>query len=264
MSSFQNRFERLELKFVIDEIRADRIRRQIAAYCEADSHCALACAGTPSGYPIQSLYLDTPSLAFHAAKERGDPDRVKLRARTYAGSTTVSLEIKRRRANVIDKRRFTIPRDSLARAAIGMLDGRDLLRGDSRDVADFAHVVATSGASPKLTVTYRREAYESRVDPYARVTFDRGIRVRPTQGWDLKPDDRHWIAFDEHWKTSRGSARVVLELKCETAIPSWMIELIRTNQLEPSTFSKYSIGICLSQLRGGVDASRSRSLGALA
>ena len=97
MTDFTARFERLELKFLIEESQAEQIRSQIEPYCEPDPHCREAARGRlgHSGYPISSLYLDTPALAFHEAKERGDPDRIKLRVRTYSDTSPATLEIKR-------------------------------------------------------------------------------------------------------------------------------------------------------------------------
>lgn len=261
MSSFQSHFERLELKFLVDEIVAERVRQQIRPVCTADRHSAEGRRSGGSGYLINSLYLDTPALAFHEAKERGDPDRVKLRVRTYSELSPATLEVKRRRSNVIDKRRAVVDRENVAEAARGSHPAGDV---SERVVEEFAHIMATSGAHPRLNVRYEREAYESQVDPYARVTFDRNIRVRPARDWDLFPDEVGWCRFDEHWRyTDLPTHPVILELKCETAVPWWMSDLIRRNDLGQSSFSKYSVGICLTRMLEGSDVSGSRSIGAL-
>ncbi len=256
MASFQTRFERLELKFLVDEIEASRIRDQLTPYCVPDAHSR---AGR--GYPIRSLYLDTPALAFHAAKERGDPDRVKLRVRTYSDHSPATLEVKRRHSEVIDKTRTVVDRRLVGEAALGLplpvppLAGKDLL-------GEFVQIVATSGAAPTLTVRYEREAYESVVDHYARVTFDRHIAVQPSHDWSLRTGPR-WRVFDEHWRTDHPTNPVVLEIKCETLLPWWVTELVRRNQLVRSSFSKYSIGIALTQLHAGRRLPRGRALRAL-
>ena len=83
MPGFETRFERLELKVVVDEATALRIGRDILPYCRADEHNVGASAAM-GDYTIRSLYLDTPSLAFYRAKDRGDSERMKLRIRTYS------------------------------------------------------------------------------------------------------------------------------------------------------------------------------------
>lgn len=258
MSDFTARFERLELKFLIDEVQAERIRSDIAPYCNADKHSRAQSTSRPSrkGYPISSLYLDTPSLAFHRAKERGDPERIKLRVRTYSDTSPATLEIKRRRSDVIDKTRGSVDRHRVEDAARGAFHPP----GSPRFLDDFAAMVATAGALPTLTVRYEREAYESTVDEYARVTFDRHITVRPNCEWELCPDSEDWCHFDEHWKTGLRTLPVVMEVKCQTdSLPIWMIDMVRRNDLSQTSFSKYSIGVHLTQQRNGHDGTRSRA-----
>jgi SPX domain protein involved in polyphosphate accumulation len=263
VSGFTARYERLELKFLVDETSADRVRRQIEPYCVPDEHSREAAHGRSglSGYVIDSLYLDSPALAFHEAKERGDPDRVKLRVRTYSESSPGTLEVKRRRANIIAKTRAVVPRELVEEAACGRVD---LPAGASGlpFLDDFRCVLATAGAEPKLTIRYEREAYESVVDSYARVTFDRKIKARRADGWTLNPDAHDWCEFDNHWGPAHRFPPVVLEIKCESQIPAWVVDIVRSNELLQTGFSKYSIGIELTNREMG-RFTRSRSCEAL-
>lgn len=264
MTATQLTFERLELKFLIDEIVADRIRDEIGAVCAPDRHSSAGRRAGSNGYTINSLYLDTPGLAFHNAKERGDPDRVKLRVRTYSAESLATLEVKRRRSNVIEKRRAVVEREDVPDAVSGRMQSDAMGGKGDQALREFSYIAATSGALPKLSVRYVREAYESLVDPYARVTFDRNIRVHPASTWDLFPDDRGWYRFDDYWRLNLPTHPIVLELKCETAkVPCWMTDVIRRNQLEQTSFSKYSIGTCISHWLQGGDVSGARSLGVL-
>lgn len=83
MTATQLNFERLELKYLIDEVVADRIRRQVSGVCSADRRRTPGRRAGSKGYATNSLYLDSPGLAFHEAKERSDLGRVKLRVRAY-------------------------------------------------------------------------------------------------------------------------------------------------------------------------------------
>ena len=264
MSATQLTFERLELKFLIDEIVADQIREEIGGVCMADRHSVAGRRAGSNGYTINSLYLDSPALAFHEAKERGDPDRVKLRVRTYSADSIATLEVKRRRSNVIEKRRAVVGRDDVRDAVRGIEPTNRFDQKGRAALREFALIAAQSGATPKLSVRYEREAYESVVDSYARVTFDRNIRVLPTSDWNLFPEEEGWCHLDHYWRFNLPTHPIVLELKCETAsIPGWLTEVILRNQLEQSSFSKYSIGTCLTQWLGGRDVGGARSLGAL-
>jgi hypothetical protein len=249
---FQQQFERLELKYLIDEVLAREIRGRIGAYCSRDPHCPVSGVG----YPINSLYLDSPGLAFHEAKERGDPDRIKLRIRTYSDTSPAILEIKRRRSEVIHKSRGIVDRERAQEAALGLT--ADLDRTPFLD--DFAFVLASAGAQPTLCVSYEREAFESTVDEYTRITFDRKIEVSPSSDWSLSRPTSGVCCFDDYWKTDHTTTPVVLEIKCEMgSIPWWVTDLIRHHDLVQNSFSKYSIGIHLSRARSGLRAARSRT-----
>lgn len=228
-------FQRLEFKYLIDEQQAEQIRRHIAPYCVPDRYNGTA----GLGYPISSLYLDTSSYAFHLAKLRNDPDRVKLRARVYDDVGPVHLEVKRKQVDVIHKTRATVPRDQWVDAAHGFgprLDGRQ-----ARHLEAFAHLAAQSGAQPQLLVQYEREAYASTVDQYARVTFDRAVRASIQRGWEFEPDGA-WSYLDAG-REGRVEGFTLLELKAELLMPYWMVELVRTLRLKNTGFSKYSSGI---------------------
>lgn len=262
MSRFTARMERLELKYLIDEFTARDVRKQIAPYCSPDKHCQEQAAGHDglAGYSINSLYLDTPRLAFHRAKERGDPERVKLRVRTYSATSPATLEIKRRRRDVIDKTRGVIDRTRVEDFANGCF--WDPTHASFFD--DFCGVVATAGAGPTLTVCYEREAYESVVDDYARVTFDRKICAQRTPDWSLTPCPEAWCHFDENWHTDFATTPIVMEIKCQTSsLPCWIIDLVHDNALRQTSFSKYSIGIHLTGRENGAQYGRSRSARAL-
>jgi hypothetical protein len=260
MSSFEARFERLELKYLVGEATALRIQRDIEPFCRPDRHNpSRAEPGLPRGYSITSLYLDSPGLAFHQAKERGDPDRLKLRVRGYERSPRAVLECKRRVADVIDKTRVTVDHGDVERAARGLLDLEPGKPEARRFLSSFASLVARSGAEPTLLVRYEREAYVSEVDHYARVTFDRRIESLRTRSWQLEAPRDGWTRFDEHWRREETERPVVLELKCHASIPWWLTDLIRSHALKRSSFSKYSIGIHLTERARGANLIARRS-----
>lgn len=239
MPDFGQTFERLELKYLISEELAWQIKRAIAGWCASDRFNRPGVGG----YPIYSLYLETPLMEFHKAKLRDDPDRFKLRARTYGDGTPVHLEIKRKVLDVIDKARVTVARDRIDDAVRGM--GEPLKPTDtSWAILDrFARLAAITGAEPFMLIRYDREAFFSQIDHYARVTFDRRIQAQRVWGWDLAGNPNAWLSLDDAWQMDEIRSPVVLELKCETEIPMWLQNLIRDFSLRCRGFSKYSFGV---------------------
>jgi hypothetical protein len=264
MVGFEARFERLELKYLIDEFTADRVRRDIEPFCRSDAHNREPGDGGTAkrGYGISSLYLDSPGLALFWAKERGDPERLKLRVRTYLGSSIAVLELKRKISDVISKTRARVARSEVAPIAEGRLPGPSN-PGVDRFLNDFALTSMKIGARPTLHVSYDREAYSSEVDTYARVTFDRNIRAKRTDNWALDTRSDGWLSFDEYRRPDQRDRSVVLELKCQSFVPWWITNLIRTHALKQQSFSKYGIGIYLTGLLNGEGSLPLRSARAL-
>ena len=253
MRGFETRFQRLELKYVIDDSTAAQIRRELEPYCREDEHNASPCdlSSAPPGYLVQSLYLDSPSLAFHRAKQRGDAERLKLRVRGYLGREFVAMEHKRRSSDIIEKTRVMVDPDQIEAAALGF--GKPLDDGpEARQLLGrFAHLVVSAGAAPTLLIRYWREAYTSRVDDYARVTFDRRVAVQRTRAWDHEGDPARWCELEHHLSAGAPRPIVILELKCRSRVPYWISDLVRRYALRRRSFSKYSIGIHLTASLNG-------------
>jgi hypothetical protein len=240
MQGFETRFERLELKFVIDETTAQRTRRDLEPYCHADEHSHSNPGAGPAGYLLRSLYLDTPSLEFYRAKARGDAERIKLRVRKYEG---------------------------VSRAMVLPSGIEDVIRGRAklweetpegrRFVEHFGYLLASTGAQPKLLIRYMREAYASSVDCYARVTMDRNISAQRVGTWDFDGDPDAWCDVAHFLAPGTPKPLVVLELKCRSRVPHWITDIIRHNDLRTQSFSKYSIGIHITgRVLGSASAPR--------
>jgi hypothetical protein len=244
------RFQRLELKYHLTEPTAERLRRAAMPWCVPDVHNQGA-----AGYPIASLYLDSPGLEFHHARARKDQDRFKLRIRTYGAAPLAHLEIKRKVGKVVHKKRVAVPRHQAAAIAKGADSGDSIGRESGDDaIGHFQALRARCGAEPKVGIFYTREAYVSTVDDYARITFDRGICAAAMEpnDWTLhdSPPPRA-MSLDRAGKLPDGvSSSVLLELKCVTLVPTWMRQLIHDFELTSTGFSKYSHGVERAGLAG--------------
>jgi hypothetical protein len=232
--AFQVQFERLELKYLVDEATAQDIARAVELHCEPDAHNGL----TGRGYPISSLYFDSPNLAFFRAKEHGHHDRFKLRARTYGRGGLVNLETKRKRGDVVWKQRAAVRPEHWVDAANGFCPVRLKDARQEEALERFATLFAQYSCEPKLMVEYQREAWAARTGEYARVTFDRHVQSYPTDDFEL--DDGKSVRTPLFTGIGAG---VILELKAEQFIPPWMADLIRSFELSRVGYSKYNSGM---------------------
>lgn len=226
--------ERHEAKYPIPEAHAQALSRALPTWCDPDR------TGGGIGYVIISLYLDSPEYAlYHATRDRA-PRRFKLRVRRYA-EDKVFLEIKRRIKDRVAKRRAALPARVWPHI---MHDPRIIdtveLKPKAREVVErFISLTLMLNAQPAALVRYTREAWSSRIDDYARVTFDRRILGRAPEGWSVPLDDLHWWPVDPAGRFELMGSGVVLELKSLPAVPHWMLGLADRFGLRRTGFSKY-------------------------
>lgn len=234
--------ERYELKYTIPEDMIAPISAFVEAYCHPDFHSEKSLGGF---YQVNSLYLDSPEYLFLRNRLARIPDRFNMRVRSYGNLpvTPYFLEVKRKSGDIIRKHRARIHDENLERILDPALDLTGLVSPrEAENAALFRDLVHRYNAAPVVMTSYRRLAYISNCDEYARVTFDIGLRYmrqreyQPLNLEGLAPSDVE-CRFDE-------GASVILELKCYSRyVPLWMVDLIRTFQLTRRGFSKYSSGM---------------------
>ncbi|WP_437766683.1 polyphosphate polymerase domain-containing protein [Sorangium sp. So ce281] len=233
--------ERYEFKYLVPERLVPAIRATACAIGRLDRY-----AGPGGVYRIRSLYLDTRGFDLYWANAREQRDRFKLRVRTYPGKTSPAfLEVKRRVQDVIIKSRAAVPasewRDLLAPGRAPSLDG--LSPGARKGAEKFIGAFHRHDLRPMLLVDYEREAYESTIDTYARLTFDRKIVCQRRETLDLDAAEGGWRPVDHPVQTQTPEPVCVLELKFERRPPAWMVALVRRLDLVRHSFSKYCYGV---------------------
>jgi len=239
-----NIIERREFKYLIDAPTAAIIRSAIRPFCEVDPWAA---KNPRNVYTIESLYLDTDQLGLFWANHHEQLDRIKVRVRHYAEvpNCPVFFEVKRRVNDVILKTRGKVPADlwaALLRDPAApippQVTGKDRLA-----VERFVTIARTMHLRPYTLVRYEREPYFSRVDDYARVTFDTRIRAQAMPSLCLHGRPNGWRALDDAITQRTLDSLIVLELKFTSYVPSWLSHIVESVGLPRRSFSKYGTSI---------------------
>jgi SPX domain protein involved in polyphosphate accumulation len=173
------------------------------------------------------------------------------------------LEIKRRSADFVYKRRIGIDSRSLAEAGheIGKLH-HETPQG-RRVAEEFGRRVLSTAASPKLLVRYDRVAYVSSVDHYVRVTFDRNIEFQRTDQWNLEGRHGVWSDLQRHLIQEAPDPLVIMEIKTGASVPDWLIDIVHRHELRRNSVSKYSLGVYLAYRFRYLSRGRERARGLL-
>lgn len=225
--------QRFELKYRINESKAQEIRFFVENYLECDPHGA---SKPNSSYPVHSLYLDSPGLNTYHRTVNGDRNRYKLRLRYYdSDDSPIFFEIKQRRNRVIQKKRAQVRQDSVQ----DLLDGhaptkKHLVENSINQMDALEHFCLLQGklqATPKMHISYMREAYEKRDSNEVRVTIDRDVKSSRVRQHGFRDQQKNEI--------STFGSTVILELKFTNRFPDWLNELTQRFHLRHESASKY-------------------------
>lgn len=230
--------ERYELKYLIPVDLVEPISRFIESYCRMDYYSEIA---KDHYYKINSLYLDTPNLYLLRYRETADAFSFNMRIRSYGDGEKPPyfFEIKYKIRDFVRKHRSLISSEKWSDILENDIIPENLAGASRINLENFLRVKMTYNVHPVILTQYRRKAYLSDLDDYARVTFDCDLRYQEMDRWIVSPFEKDLSHYDHPYSFELPEQNVVLELKCEKKIPLWMIELIKRFQLVRSSFSKY-------------------------
>ena len=173
--------------------------------------------------------------------------RFNLRLRAYGDNPVFPYfcEAKHKTCGIVKKKRAKINEENWQQIFLEKnfnLEEGSILE-DSKDYkAHFLRLAYVHNAEPKIFTQYRRKAYASIVDEYARVTFDRDLRFERRDTYDLTPMEKNLSHYDNPLNFTEDT-NVILELKCTTQVPKWFMDMITMFNLERTSFSKYVTGV---------------------
>lgn len=226
MADIQHSFQRYEKKFLLTPEQHRDILPLLAEQVEQDRY---------GEYTICSLYYDTDTFDLIRASVQKPPYKEKFRLRSYGvpGETDkVFGEIKKKFDGVVYKRRVAATLDEMERFLAG-----GELRHESPQIQREIHwFLRCHPIRPRVFIGYDRTAFAGREDPGLRITFDRNIRWR-TYDLDLRAGD--------YGAPVLGEECVVMEVKLPQAVPLWLVRILSSLEIRPTSFSK--IGTCYQQ-----------------
>jgi len=234
--------QRYELKYCIPVAMVDEISAYIEGFCDLDYFSQIS---PKNSYTINSLYFDTPNHEFLVRKANGAEVGYSLRVRSYGDDPKPPyyVEIKVKMNDFSNKMRAKLHGEDWAHVIQNGIIPPGLDPVSTGYLKQFMYLIDSNNASPKILTQYKRKAYLSKIDNYARVTFDRDLRFMYCEDFRVSPEESKMIPYDLEDIYHHPEENVVLELKCEKRIPMWMVELIKKFNLTRVGFSKYGSAI---------------------
>lgn len=219
----QNEFKRVETKYLVPRQDLPDLLVALGNHMQADDFAQST---------ITSLYFDTADFAMIQDSLARKHGKEKVRLRTYAQQPTVTspafLEIKQKIDGVGYKYRVkTTPQEALQ----SFSQTKGTISQDDRLVAQLGLLQERYGLiGPRMLISYKRQSFKGISNPAIRVTLDTELAyaevdqllLTSSQSQPLLPQDQ-----------------LIMEIKVEEQIPTWLQEILTSHGLEESSFSKY-------------------------
>jgi hypothetical protein len=199
---------------------------ELAAYLVPDPHCPDA-----EGYPIYSVYADSPAHTFFWEKVEGIKYRRKLRFRRYGESPEAWLEIKQRIDRTLQKRRVRWPVERVEETFFQGHPG-ERAEEEARDrvESEVFFLWRHYGLRPTMGISYRRRAFFATAGSDLRLTFDHRVQYHPADPDLRRPDAGRALVPPE---------LAILEIKYDHAVPLWLCAAVQRFELKMIRLSKY-------------------------
>lgn len=221
-------FSRVEHKYIIDSAVYKNIRNQLKDYMYEDGF------STDGGfYTICNIYYDTATDELIRKSLEKPVYKEKLRLRSYGRAdddTKVFLEIKKKFKGVVNKRRTVLK----LREAYDFTETykqpeyRNYM--NKQVLNELEYFMNHYKPVPKVFLAYDRAALFCKDDPELRITFDTNIRTR-RDNLRLDSDDKGELLIDK--------GKWLMEIKVINAYPLWLVDILNSNGLFKTSFSKY-------------------------
>ncbi|MBQ7363911.1 MAG: polyphosphate polymerase domain-containing protein [Clostridia bacterium] len=216
---YKSNFRRYELKYLLSAESAELLKQELLFSLSPDKY-------GPS--TVRNVYYDTGDFRLIRRSIEKPIYKEKLRVRSYSKSgSSVFVELKRKYDGVVYKRRIALPEN----CAEDWLSGRAEIAESSQISREIQYFINYyPDLSPKVFLSYEREAYFLRGNDDFRVTFDKNILAR-TDGLSVSGDIRG--------ERLLGEGSTLMEIKCGGGIPLFITEMLSRHRIYKSSFSKY-------------------------
>ncbi len=217
---YQSIFQRYELKYLLTQ------EQKQAVLAAMEPHMALDKYGRTT---IRNLYYDTDNYRLIRRSIERPAYKEKLRIRSYRrcdGEDPVFVELKKKYDSIVYKRRLSLPQQE----ALSWLRGES--EGNGTQIAREIEYFRTfyGDLSPKVFLSYEREAFYARDGSDFRVTFDDNVLCR---------QEELTLDSDAHGTPILPEGKILMELKCSGGIPIWMVKILSQHRIYKTSFSKY-------------------------
>lgn len=245
LASIGTIFARTEKKYVINRTHMKKLLPKLSEYMKSDLY---------GKTHITSLYLDTPTFYLMRQSIEKPSYKEKYRIRWYGEANCnhqVFFEVKKKLKGVVYKRRVPMSYEEAMRYTMQRIAPRlsenlsDEQRWESKQIIrEFNYAFEIyENLGPSLLVSYDRTALVDINNEDVRITFDTNINwapgTFPTEG----------IVGSQQILSSD---QIIMEVKCNKAMPLWLTNILDMCEIHPRSFSKSGTAYKAFMAKGGI------------
>lgn len=221
-------FNRVEEKYIVNENQYRKIVAFFGDNMKTDEY-----SSDGKFYQICNIYYDTEDNNLIRTSLMKPIYKEKIRLRSYGvpnKDTKVYLDVKKKYKGVVNKRRSTLR----LKEAYEFTETREIPKLESymnpQVLRELKHSLEYYDAQPKVFLSYERQAFFGSNDSSFRLTFDKNIITR-----------REDIGLENGIFGSKliDDGTYIMEVKYIERMPLWFVKILRENDLQKTSFSKY-------------------------
>ena len=219
--AYQNVFKRYELKYIITKEQKEKLLKAMEPYMALDEYGRTV---------IRNIYFDTDNYRIIRKSIESPAYKEKLRIRSYEKAkpkSTVFVELKKKYQSIVYKRRLSLPEMS----AMNWVSGEESCGEETQISKEIDYFLTYyENLHPVVFLSYEREAYYSLSGDDFRITFDDTILCRQ-EDISLEADVWGTPLLEE--------GKVLMEIKCSSGIPLWLLHILSEEHIYKTSLSKY-------------------------
>lgn len=218
---YQSVFQRVEQKYIITKEQKEKIFSIMLQHMELDQYGRTT---------IRNIYFDTDNYRLIRRSIEKPAYKEKLRIRSYykvKKENHVFVEVKKKYDSIVYKRRLSLKEQD----ALDWVCAKKQCPKNNQIASEIQYFLDYyETLSPKVFLSYEREAYYLKEKGDLRITFDENILFR----------EEELSLEKEVWGTSLLDSNLTLmEIKTSRGIPLWLCDVLSELKVYKTSFSKY-------------------------
>lgn len=216
---YDNVFERVEQKYLINKREKDKLFKKINDNIEKDKYFETT---------ICNIYFDTidNDLIINSIEKPIYKDKIRLRSYGTPGMDDyVFLEIKNKYKGIVGKRRIKLTlREFYNYIEKGIYDE------DNHIMKELDYYIKYYKLIPRIYIAYDRKSYVGKDNKLLRITIDCNLKSRR---------DNLKIEYGSEGEKYFDEDMYILEIKSLGSMPLWLVNALSELKIYPNSFSKY-------------------------